>query len=89
MRNFTATIPFVVLMEFREIEKVYKEYCEGKGKGQSECQDGSLSVDLMLTDSTVWQTVRDAQTLLVLGLVRSVYSVEVTFWHKSGYLFVG
>ncbi|KAI7812199.1 putative DNA polymerase subunit gamma-1, partial [Triplophysa rosa] len=48
---------------YREIEKVYKEYCEGKG--QSQCQDGPLSVDLMLTDSTVWQTVEEMSRLEV------------------------
>ncbi|KAA0724592.1 DNA polymerase subunit gamma-1 [Triplophysa tibetana] len=50
---------------YREIEKVYKEYCDGKGKGQSQCQDGPLSVDLMLTDSTVWQTVEEISRLEV------------------------
>lgn len=72
MRNFTAAITFV--MVFREIEKVYKEYCEAKGKEQSQHQDRPPSDDLMLTDSAVWQTVRVAQSY-----VSNVFSMKVIF----------
>uniref|UniRef100_A0A8C7CWS3 DNA polymerase subunit gamma-1 n=1 Tax=Oncorhynchus kisutch TaxID=8019 RepID=A0A8C7CWS3_ONCKI len=40
----------------RAIESVYREYCEQKGKEQPRCLDNGLSDDLMLTDSTLWQT---------------------------------
>uniref|UniRef100_A0A674EIY1 DNA polymerase subunit gamma-1 n=1 Tax=Salmo trutta TaxID=8032 RepID=A0A674EIY1_SALTR len=41
------------------IESVYREYCEQKGKEQPRCLDNGLSDDLMLTDSTLWQTVEE------------------------------
>uniref|UniRef100_A0A674EJR9 DNA polymerase subunit gamma-1 n=1 Tax=Salmo trutta TaxID=8032 RepID=A0A674EJR9_SALTR len=43
----------------RAIESVYREYCEQKGKEQPRCLDNGLSDDLMLTDSTLWQTVEE------------------------------
>uniref|UniRef100_A0A4W4H837 DNA polymerase subunit gamma-1 n=1 Tax=Electrophorus electricus TaxID=8005 RepID=A0A4W4H837_ELEEL len=42
---------------YRAIERVYREYCERKGKEQPQCLDSPPPDDLMLTDSSVWQTV--------------------------------
>lgn len=42
----------------RAIENIYKEYCEQKGKEQPQCLDSLPSEDLMLSDSSVWKTVR-------------------------------
>uniref|UniRef100_A0A8C8FDV6 DNA polymerase subunit gamma-1 n=1 Tax=Oncorhynchus tshawytscha TaxID=74940 RepID=A0A8C8FDV6_ONCTS len=54
----------------RAIESVYREYCEQKGKEQPRCLDNGLSDDLMLTDSTLWQTVEE------LGRLESVSEEE-------------
>ncbi|XP_028814792.1 DNA polymerase subunit gamma-1 [Denticeps clupeoides] len=47
----------------RAIEKIYRRYCEEKGKDQPECLDTPLTDELMLTDSTVWQTVEELSRL--------------------------
>uniref|UniRef100_A0A8C8FD67 DNA polymerase subunit gamma-1 n=1 Tax=Oncorhynchus tshawytscha TaxID=74940 RepID=A0A8C8FD67_ONCTS len=51
----------------RAIESVYREYCEQKGKEQPRCLDNGLSDDLMLTDSTLWQTRSKALHLSARG----------------------
>ncbi|XP_071384524.1 DNA polymerase subunit gamma-1 isoform X1 [Centroberyx affinis] len=43
----------------RAIERVYREYCEQNSKEQPESLDCDPSVDLMMTDSTVWQKVEE------------------------------
>ncbi|KAK0141758.1 DNA polymerase subunit gamma-1 [Merluccius polli] len=45
------------LCPHRAIEAVYRESCEQKGKEQHQYPEASLSDDLMLTDTTVWQKV--------------------------------
>ncbi|XP_017555602.1 DNA polymerase subunit gamma-1 isoform X1 [Pygocentrus nattereri] len=47
----------------RAIETIYREYCEQKGKEQPQCLSSSPSDDLMLTDSSVWQTVEELSLL--------------------------
>ncbi|XP_072525753.1 DNA polymerase subunit gamma-1 [Salminus brasiliensis] len=47
----------------RAIEAIYREYCEEKNKKQPECFDSPSSNDLMLTDSSVWQTVEELSLL--------------------------
>ncbi|XP_056137418.1 DNA polymerase subunit gamma-1 [Lampris incognitus] len=47
----------------RAIERVYREYCEQKGKDQPEFLNRDPSVDLMLTDSTVWKEVEELSQL--------------------------
>nr|XP_055048517.1 DNA polymerase subunit gamma-1 [Misgurnus anguillicaudatus] len=50
---------------YRSIEKVYKEYCESKGKEQTQSQDCWYSDDIMLKDSAVWQKVEEMSRLEV------------------------
>ncbi|KAK7121751.1 hypothetical protein R3I93_022740 [Phoxinus phoxinus] len=50
---------------YRAIESIYKEYCERKGKEQPQYLDSTLSDDLMLTDSAVWQKVEEVSRLEV------------------------
>ncbi|XP_030646038.1 DNA polymerase subunit gamma-1 [Chanos chanos] len=45
------------------IEKLYKEYCEQRGKEKPSCLDDPVSADLMLTDSSVWETVEQLSRL--------------------------
>ncbi|XP_060770999.1 DNA polymerase subunit gamma-1 isoform X2 [Neoarius graeffei] len=52
---------------YRAIENIYKEYCEQKGKEQPQCLDRLPSDDLMLTDSSVWQTVEELSRLEVVS----------------------
>ncbi|KAG9281096.1 DNA polymerase subunit gamma-1 [Astyanax mexicanus] len=51
----------------RAIEAIYREYCEEKGKGKPLCLDNQQSDDLMLTDSSVWQTVEELSMLEVVS----------------------
>ncbi|XP_062847248.1 DNA polymerase subunit gamma-1 isoform X2 [Trichomycterus rosablanca] len=52
---------------YRAIESIYREYCEQKGKKQPQCLDSLPSEDLMLTDSSVWQTVEELSRLEVMS----------------------
>lgn len=67
---------------YRAIENVYKEYCEQKGKEQPQCLDSLPSDDLMLTDSSVWQTVEELSRLEVVSedeiLPRTVRAKKAT-----------
>ncbi|KAL4624293.1 DNA polymerase subunit gamma-1 [Arapaima gigas] len=44
---------------YRAIEQLYRDYCERGGKEQPQHVDRPVSEDLVLTDSTVWQTVEE------------------------------
>ncbi|KAI2648511.1 DNA polymerase subunit gamma-1 [Labeo rohita] len=48
---------------YRAIERIYKEYCERKGKEQPQYPDSPPSDEFMLTDSSVWQTVEEVSRL--------------------------
>ncbi|XP_073687573.1 DNA polymerase subunit gamma-1 [Garra rufa] len=50
---------------YRAIERIYKEYCEHKGKEQPQYPDSPPSDEFMLTDSAVWQTVEEVSRLEV------------------------
>ncbi|KAK2834378.1 hypothetical protein Q7C36_015079 [Tachysurus vachellii] len=52
---------------YRAIENLYKEYCDQKGKEQPQCLDSLPSDDLMLTNSSVWQTVEELSRLEVVS----------------------
>lgn len=72
-------------MFHRAIEKVYKEYCESKGKEQTQSQDSWYSDNIMLKDSAVWQKVSIAyKIILVLGVILSGFSVNMTFLCLEG-----
>ncbi|XP_023673036.1 DNA polymerase subunit gamma-1 isoform X1 [Paramormyrops kingsleyae] len=47
----------------RAIEALYREYCERNGTDQALCVDSPVSEEMMLTDSTVWQTVEELSLL--------------------------
>nr|XP_057931486.1 DNA polymerase subunit gamma-1 isoform X1 [Doryrhamphus excisus] len=47
----------------REIERVYREYCEQNSKEQPEYDECTTSDDLMWTDSTVWAKVEEFGSL--------------------------
>ncbi|KAL2094145.1 hypothetical protein ACEWY4_011457 [Coilia grayii] len=49
------------------IESSYRQYCEQKGREQPQCFDSAVPVDLMLSDSAVWQTVEELSRLEDVG----------------------
>uniref|UniRef100_A0A4W5KQM5 DNA polymerase subunit gamma-1 n=1 Tax=Hucho hucho TaxID=62062 RepID=A0A4W5KQM5_9TELE len=64
-----------VAVTCRAIGSVYREYCEQKGKEQPRCLDNGLSDDLMLTDSSLWQTVKPCRTCTHTAMRRTVLSM--------------
>uniref|UniRef100_A0A4W5KV06 DNA polymerase subunit gamma-1 n=1 Tax=Hucho hucho TaxID=62062 RepID=A0A4W5KV06_9TELE len=56
------------------------EYCEQKGKEQPRCLDNGLSDDLMLTDSSLWQTVKPCRTCTHTRAHR----IGLLFWLQDG-----